>query len=304
MRARVVRFSTASETVAQPETGATADLMPLFARVGDRVATAIGRPGTSPPPRPPAPLPLDAFENYAKALVAVAPAVQQHLLEAALKQAPRDGRILTALSAVYTAEGLHDRALAVAANVPADSPQSRKGRFLAAMALIDLGRLDGAFRELTTLDSDRPAAVVENALGVVQIRRSTPAGTNPPATYFKHAVDLDPANTDYLFNLGYAFALAHDSAAALSWLREAVRHDAAIGDAHLVMSAVLAAAGRGAEASRELDLAKLLGTRPDIANVAVSDQGAVEARAHADVAGRRAAFAIGSGPWRARPARA
>ena len=145
--------------------------MPLFARVGDRVATAIGRPGTSPPPRPPAPLPLDAFENYAKALVAVTPAVQQHLLEAALKQAPRDGRILTALSAVYTAEGLHDRALAVAANVPADSPQSRKGRFLAAMALIDLGRLDGAFRELTALNTERPAAVLENATGVVQLRR-------------------------------------------------------------------------------------------------------------------------------------
>jgi tetratricopeptide (TPR) repeat protein len=273
VRARVVRFSTASEVVAAPETGATADLMPLFARVGDRVATAIGRPGTSPPPRPPAPLPLDAFENYAKALVAVAPAVQQHLLEAALKQAPRDGRILTALSAVYTAEGQHDRALAVAANVPADSPQSRKGRFLAAMALIDLGRLDGAFRELTALNAERPAAVLENATGVVQLRRgSSSSGANPPTTYFKHAVDLDPGDTDYLFNLGYAYALVNDQAAALSWLREAVRHDATLGDAHLVMSTVLAAAGRTAEASRELDLAKLLGTRPDIANVAVSDK--------------------------------
>ena len=38
------------------------------------------------------------------------------------------------------------------------------------------------------------------------------------------------------------------------------------------MSTVLAAAGERREASRELDLAKLLGTRPDIANVAVSDK--------------------------------
>ena len=47
---------------------------------------------------------------------------------------------------------------------------------------------------------------------------------------------------------------------ALNWLRQAVRYDAADGDAHLVMSAVLAAAGRKAEAQREFELARLLGT--------------------------------------------
>lgn len=271
VHARVVRVGPASEVVVPAETAPLGDLEALFDRVGARVAATIGR-GTATPAARPAHPPLDAFENYAKAMVAVAPAVQQRLLEAAAKQAPRDGRILTALAAVYAAEGQPERALNVAVAVPADAPQSRKARFLAAMSLIDLGRLDGAFRELSTLDTEKPSAVLENAIGVVQLRRGAPAGTSPATAYFKRAADLEPANTDYLFNLGYAYALAHDAAAALSWLREAVRHDATIGDAHLVMSAVLSSTGRATEASRELDLAKLLGTRPDTASLTVSDR--------------------------------
>jgi Tfp pilus assembly protein PilF len=239
--------------------------------VGGRVAALIGR-GTAVPAERGSKIPADAFENYAKALVAATPALQQRLLEGALKQAPRDGRILTALSSLYAAQGQAEKSLAAAVAVPADSLQYRKARFLASMALIDLNRLDGAFRELTTLAADKPAAVVANALGVVQLRRGASAGTSPATTYFKKAVELDSENTDYLFNLGYACALAHDSAAALSWLREAVRHDATIGDAHLVMSAVLAATGRGTEASRELDLGKLLVARSDVSAQTVTDR--------------------------------
>lgn len=270
VHARVVRLASASEVVPAPQTAAMADLQSVFDKVGAGVASALGRGSATPASRPK--LPLDAFENYSKALVAGAPAIQQRLLETAMKQAPRDGRILTALASVYSTEGLPDKALAAAAAVPTDSPLYRKGQFLSAMALIDLGRFDGAFRQLTTLNTDRPDAVLANALGVVQLRRGSTPGTSPPTVFFKQAVDLQPANTDYLFNLGYAYALSHDPAPALSWLREAVRHDATIGDAHLVMSAVLASTGRTAEASRELDLAKLLGTRPDIASQPLSDR--------------------------------
>ena len=271
VHARVVRLASAEETVVPADSAAMADLQPMFERIGGRVATVLGR-GSAPPANRPAKMPLDACENYAKALVAVAPAVQQRLLEAASKQAPRDGRILTALAAVYATEGQPDTALAAPDAVPPDAPRSRKARVLGAMALIDLARLDGAFRELTALDTEKPNAVLENALGVVQLRRVGSVGTPPSTAFFKRAVDLEPANTDYLFNLGYAYALAKDAAPALSWLREAVRHDATIGDAHLVMSAVLLGSGRTAEASRELDLAKLLGTRPDIATFTVSDR--------------------------------
>jgi tetratricopeptide (TPR) repeat protein len=75
--------------------------------------------------------------------------------------------------------------------------------------------------------------------------------------FFARAVKADPGNTAYLFNLGYAHALAGAPADALAALREAVRFDPADGDAHLVMSAVL---GRTPEGLRELELARALGT--------------------------------------------
>jgi Tfp pilus assembly protein PilF len=63
--------------------------------------------------------------------------------------------------------------------------------------------------------------------------------------------------------VGYAHAIAGDTTAALFWLREAVRFDAAHADAHLVMSTVLMRAGKTVEARRELDLARLIGTTVD-----------------------------------------
>ncbi len=100
--------------------------------------------------------------------------------------------------------------------------------------------------------------------------KRTPAAPAAAVPYFTRAVAGEASNTDYLFNLGYARALAQDPAGALNGLREAVRFDAANGDAHLVMSAVLASAGKTVEAQRELDLAKQLGTRPDSSPLAVS----------------------------------
>jgi tetratricopeptide (TPR) repeat protein len=178
----------------------------------------------------------------------------------AARQVPADPRILLALWNVYSTEDLHDKALAAANAVGAQSPQAANARFDVAQSLIALKRFDGAFQELTALYGRNPAAAVSNALGVVQLRRGAPAGTSPATTYFARAVSEEPDNATYLFNLGYAYALGGSAADALTWLRETVRVDAANGDAHFVMSAVLAASGRTTEAQREFDLARLLGT--------------------------------------------
>ncbi len=149
----------------------------------------------------------------------------------------------------------------MASAVPADAPQQRRARFDVALSLIELRRFDGASKELTTLHAQQPSTAVSNALGVMELRRAAPpASAEKAAPYFERATHEAPGETDYLFNLGYAKSLAGDRAGALLWLRETVRYDAADGDAHLVMGAVLASSGRTAEALRELDLARLLGT--------------------------------------------
>src|SRR5205807_1536650 len=109
------------------------------------------------------------------------------------------------------------------------------------------------------LTDNAPTAAVLNDLGVVQLRRGavTPQ-TGQPAYYFNKATELDADDPDYFFNLGYAYWMARDTQAAIYWLREAVRRNAADGDAHFVLGAALAAANNPAEAAREKELARRL----------------------------------------------
>ncbi len=263
VRVHTIRLGTGQLLPEVSERAALADIFALFARVGRQVGERLGRPAAASAGAV-APLPLPALENYIKGLMAATPAVQLRFLESALGQAPRDGRILTALWPAYVDQGLHEKALAAASAVPADAPQYRRARFDVALSLIELRRFEAAFKELTALHAQQPASAVSNALGIVELRRgSWPAAAEKAAVYFERAALEGPSEPDYLFNLGYARSLAGDTTGALSWLREAVRHDAADGDAHLVMSAVLASGGRAAEAQRELDLARLLGTALD-----------------------------------------
>jgi tetratricopeptide (TPR) repeat protein len=270
VRAHTIRLDTGRKLPDVTETAPISEMFALFGRVATQIGKHTGRAATAPMPPPP-PMPLPAFENYIKGLMAATPVAQQKFLESAMAVVPHDGRVLMALWNVYFEQGLHDKALAVASAVPAASPQFRRARFSVALTLIELKRLDGAYKELGTLYAQRRSAAVSNALGIVQLRRNPGAsGTESPAFYFERAANEAPGDSDYLFNLGYARSLAGDNAGALLWLREAVRNHAADGDAHLVMAAVLAATGRTAEAHREIELARLLGTSLDVVPASLS----------------------------------
>jgi tetratricopeptide (TPR) repeat protein len=260
VRARLVRIDAAREVPAVIEEGPLEDIFGVFGRAAARLTSQTGR--FRPTSRPIPPMPLEAFESYVKGLVAATPAAEQRFLEGAIRLAPDDPRILLALWRVHATQGHHDRALAVASAVAAESPAYRQARFAVALSLIDLRRLDGAYQALSALAAAERSAPVANALGVVQLRRGVSSGAASAATYFRRAVDEDPDNPDYLFNLGYAHATAGNLDEALTWLREVVRVDVADADAHLVMSALLSTAGRAPEAQRELDLARLLGAEP------------------------------------------
>jgi Tfp pilus assembly protein PilF len=268
VRTRLLRLGPGTAAPDVTETGALSDIYALFDRTAAGLAKTAGSLG-KPAARTEPAMPLPVFEDYVKGLVAPTPAGQQKFLESALKQAPHDARLLVALWSVYSAQGQNDKALSVANGVAKDSLLSRKARFLTALSLIEMNRLDGATEQLTALDREKASPVLQNALGIVELRRTPPAPV-AAVPYFSRAVGAEPSNTDYLFNLGYAKALAQDPAGAVNGLREAVRFDAANGDAHLVMSAVLASAGKTVEAQRELDLAKQLGTRPDSSLLTVS----------------------------------
>jgi Tfp pilus assembly protein PilF len=243
------------------ERGQLTDLFDLYARIARRLSRNAPVTGA-----PLAQAPLGAFENYIKGLVADSPAVQATFLESAIQEHPVFDPAYLALWEVRTEQGDHAAALAAARGVQARSPLARRSRFLAAVSLLNLERYGesfDAFRQLLD-ESSGPvpdAAAIHNNLGVVQIRRGGTPQTGTAAYYLTKAVDQDPADPDYLFNVGYAYVLDRDYQGALYWLREALRRDPADADAHFVLAAALQATGSTVEASREKDLARQLSSR-------------------------------------------
>ncbi len=237
------------------ERGQLKDLLALARNAARRAvpggeATAV--------PEPPS---LQAFEHYVKGLLAEQPSSQATFLETALKLDPSYDRARIALWEVRTATGDHAAALAAVKAVRGGAPASRRARFLAALSTMSLRRYDEAFTAFKALQDESPSAAVLNNLGIVQVRRGSTPETGKTTYFFTQAVDAEPDDPDFLFNLGYAYALDRDPQGAIYWLREALRRNPADGDAHIVLATQLDAAGRPSEAARERELAAQLSSK-------------------------------------------
>jgi len=263
--ARIITVDSAQQRPEIVEEGSGTQMYAIFERVAARLV-----PGSERADRR-MHLPLGAFEPYVKGLVAPTSAAQERFLEQARQQAPSNDRVLLALWEMYASQAAHEKALAVAQAVSRQAPLDRQARFCAALSMIELRRFNDAFALLQALHGEAASPVLSNAMGVIQLRRGSTPQTGQPSYFFTRAVDEDPENSDYLFNLGYAYAKGRDVDAALYWLREQVRFDPTDGEAHLVMSQLLLASGKRVEAQREFDLARQLGTSLDPDTMALSD---------------------------------
>jgi tetratricopeptide (TPR) repeat protein/TolB-like protein len=258
VRARTIRLEAGEMSGEVIERGPLNDFFSIYDRTARRLRGAIS---PAPAPHPGTLLTSHhGFELYVKGLVAEAPSAQRTYLEQAAKAAPADDRIKLALWRVHSDAGRHPEALAAAAAVPSTSLHARAARYLVARSQLELKRYEEAFNTLKALQSETRLPEVANAIGVVQLRRGANAQSGRAVYYFNQASQLDPADADYFFNLGYAYWLDKDPAAAIYWLREAVRRDPADGDAHLVLAAALQQTGATAEAVRERELAARLST--------------------------------------------
>jgi tetratricopeptide (TPR) repeat protein len=237
------------------ERGPVSDLSAMF----ERLAHALVPSSNAASDHAPLDHPLvGAFEDYVKGLLADVPATAINYLNAALQVQPTFDRARLALWDVYEQEGDHERALAAVLPVAAESPWSRRGRFLAGLSQVNLKRYDEAFATFRALADRSPSAPVLNNLGVVQLRRGSTTQEGRATYFFNKAAEADATDADYFFNLGYAYWAERDTQAAIYWLREAVRRDPADGAAHFILGAALSASGNTAEANREKELARRL----------------------------------------------
>ena len=234
------------------ERGSAAELFAIF----DRIARAFAPEGAAAAGRQMPP--LAAFESYIKGLLAETSSVAVAYLRAALEADPTYDRARLALWDVYADQGDHAQALAALKGIAEGSEWALRAKFLSGLSYLNLRRYDEAVTAFEFVASARPSAPALNNLGVVHIRRGGAAQAALAADAFKRASEIDAADPDYFFNLGYACWMARDYQASIYWLRQAVRRNPADGDAHFVLGAALAAGGSPVEAARERELARRL----------------------------------------------
>lgn len=246
--------------------GALSAIQQMVAELAGRLARAAPLPAaTLPGVGRDLEIPLAAFEQFVKGLIAETPATQVKFLEAAVALRRDYDEARLALAQVHLLTGAYERALEQAQAIDGGSRFGVEARFLAGLAEIQLERYEAAFATLKTLAGEKPAAPVFNNLGVVQLLRGSTPQTGRATYYFNEAAGLAPEDGDYCFNLGYAYLLEQDIPAAIYWLREAVRRNAVDGEAHFLLSIALGRAQATAEARRERDVAARLA--PDYADL-------------------------------------
>jgi tetratricopeptide (TPR) repeat protein/TolB-like protein len=161
---------------------------------------------------------LDAFENYVRGVTAPTAEEQiQHFREA-VRLNPTYPEASLQLGKAYYRGQQYTQAIASLARVPEDNPLAREANFylgLAAYYQEDFPHAESAFRFVA---ARLPLAEVYNNLGVVSSR----ADRKTAAEYFQKAIDADPSDPDYHFNLAIELYRAGDVGGASRQVRDAL----------------------------------------------------------------------------------
>lgn len=258
-RGRVVRLDTGRLLPEVQASGTLGEVFAIFSRLAHLVRGISAAPPAVPSDRlPPS---TQVFELFIKGLVAETPATAIALLEQALKAAPQFDPARLAIWDLRTDASEYQRALDALTGIRADGRYSREARFRRSLSLMSLKRFDEALQTLRAMQSEERSASVANAIGVAELRRTATPVPGRATYYFSQASEIDPADGNLLFNLGYAYWLDRDPRAATYWLREAVRRNPGDGDAHFILGAALHQTGAPAEAVRERELATRLSSK-------------------------------------------
>ncbi len=163
---------------------------------------------------------LDAFENYIRGVVETDRTEKVKRLREAIRLNPQYTEAMFALGRTYYDDREYDEAASWLARIPRTDDLAGAANFLLGLSDYYSGDFDKADAAFRFLESRLPLTEVENNLGVVAARR----GRKNAIDYFQKAVQADPNDADYRFNLALTLYKSGDAAGAARQLREAVAH--------------------------------------------------------------------------------
>ncbi len=197
-----------------------------------------------------APVRLDGLENYLLGVQATsADEKVQHYREA-VRLNPTYAQAWLELGKAYYAQRSYEAAIAALAQVPRSGRVAREANFylgLAAYAQGDFAKSEAALEFVATR---LPLAEVYNNLGVVAAHR----GQKKAADYFEKAIQDDPSDADYHFNLGVTLAQAGDRGGASRELRSALDRRPNDAEAKMLLDSEAPPAGSIVPSSTTLNL--------------------------------------------------
>ena len=181
------------------------------------------------------PIRLDAFENYIRGTVATGYQQRVHYFHDALKLNPNYTQAMLQLGKTYFDNREYESAANWFARVPKTDDAAGEANFLLGMCEFYRGNFDKAFAAFNYLSTRVPLTELYNNMGVVEARR----GRRPSAVeYFSKAVNADPNDADYRFNLAVALFKNGDSTGAARQLRDELQQRPNDGEARALQDMI------------------------------------------------------------------
>ena len=162
---------------------------------------------------------LDALENYVRGVIATTNAEKVQRFKQAIKLNPNYSVAMLQLGKTYFDQRDYASAIPWFSKIPAVDKHAAEANFFLGLSAYYTGDMMRAEEAFSTVAGRLPLGEVFNDLGVVEARR----GKNTSVEYLSRAVQADPTEEDYHFNLAVSLARTHDTAAAVRQLREALQ---------------------------------------------------------------------------------
>lgn len=208
------------------ETGALEDLGTLESHLAWRALTMVD------PARAPAeaefrslraPVPLDVLENYIRGLLAASADQKEKYFAQAARLDPDFSPPAFELGKLRFNRKEYREAAEWLQHVGSSDARYREASFLLGYARYQAGDFPAAQKAFQVVADKVPISTVLNNLGAAESRQNLPQALD----LFRKALEQDPSDPDYHFNVGYALFKKGDFAGAAERFRETLDRDPA-----------------------------------------------------------------------------